>query len=135
MAPFSADEHFSGGTASTHAVTIDTSGVTNPAPEQVYQSIRYGNFSYVVPGFAAGSSHTVRLHFAETFWTTTGQRIFNVSINGATVLTDFDIVQAAGATHKAIVKEFTTTANSAGDITIQFVSVKDHAAINGIEVE
>lgn len=111
------------------------SGVTNPAPQQVYQDIRFGNFSYTIPGFTAGSTHTIRLHFAETFWTTTGQRIFNVSINSTSVLTNFDIIAAAGATHKAIVKEFTTTADSAGNITIQFVSVVDHAAINGIEVQ
>jgi beta-glucanase (GH16 family) len=135
VAPFDADKDFAGGTTSTHAVTIDTSHATNPAPAQVYQSIRFGNFSYTIPGFAAGSSHVVRLHFAETFWTTTGQRVFNVSINGASVLTNFDIVAAAGATHRAIVKEFATTADSAGNITIQFVSVVNNAAINGIEVQ
>ncbi len=135
VAPFGADRDFTGGSTSTHAVTIDTSHVTNPAPAQVYQSIRFGNFSYTIPGFAVGSNHTVRLHFAETFWTAAGQRVFNVSINGATVLTDFDIVAAAGATHRAIVKEFPTTANSAGNIVIQFVSVTNNAAINGIEVQ
>ncbi len=134
VAPFNADQDFTGGSTSTHAVTIDTSGVTNPAPEQVYQSIRFGNFSYTIPGFTAGSNHTVRLHFAETFWTAAGQRVFNVSINGTTVLTNFDIVAAAGATHRAIVKEFATTANSGGNIVIQFVSVTDHAAINGVEI-
>jgi len=135
IASFGADKDFTEGTASTHAVTIDTSHVTNPAPAQVYQSIRFGNFSYTIPGFTAGSNHIVRLHFAETFWTTTGQRVFNVSINGATVLTNFDIVAAAGATHRAIIKEFPITANSAGNIVIQFVSVTNNAAINGIEIQ
>jgi hypothetical protein len=51
------------------------------------------------------------------------------------VLTNLDIVAAAGATHKAIVKEFQTTADSAGNIVIDFVSVVDHAAINGIEIQ
>lgn len=133
--PFNADRDFAGGSTSSHAVTIDTSGVTNPAPMQVYQDIRFGNFSYTIPGFTAGVNHTVRLHFAETFWTTTGQRIFNVSINNTAVLTNFDIVAAAGATHRAIVKEFQTTGDSAGNITIQFASVVDHAAINAIEVQ
>jgi beta-glucanase (GH16 family) len=133
--PFDADRDFAGGSTSTHAVTIDRSGVTNPAPLQVYQSIRFGNFSYTIPGFTVGSNHTVRLHFAETFWTTTGQRVFHVSINGASVLTNFDIIAAAGATHRAIVKEFPTTADSAGNIVIQFVSIVDHAAINGIEIQ
>src|SRR5712691_4928419 len=132
---FVADKDFTGGMTSTHAVTIDTSGVINPAPTQVYQSIRFGNFSYTIPGFTAGSTHTVRLHFAETFWTAAGQRVFNVSINGAAVLTHFDIVAAAGATHKAIVEQFTATAGSTGAITIQFVTVTNNAAINGIEIQ
>jgi len=49
--------------------------------------------------------------------------------------TNFDIVAAAGGAHRATVKEFVTTADSAGNIMIQFVAVKDNAAINGIEVE
>src|SRR5258707_996500 len=139
---FVADVDFSGGATINHANTIDLSGVANPAPMAVYQTARVAattgagtTFSYTIPGLTAGSSHTVRLHFAETFWTAAGQRVFNVSINGATVLTDFDIVAAAGATHRAIVKEFPTTANSAGNIVIQFVSVTNNAAINGIEVQ
>ena len=135
VAPFVADMDFTGGTTSTHAVTIDTSAVTNPAPQQVYQSMRLGNFSYTIPAFTPGSTHTVRLHFAETFWTAAGQRVFNVSINGATVLPNFDIIAAAGATHKAIVKQFTATADSTGAITIQLVTVTNNAAINGIEVQ
>ena len=135
VSSFDADKDFTGGQTSTHAVSIDVSGVTNPAPTQVYQSIRFGNFGYTIPGFTAGSNHTVRLHFAETFWTTAGQRTFNVSINGTSVLTNFDIVAAAGGAHRATVKEFVTTADSAGNIMIQFVAVKDNAAINGIEVE
>jgi len=135
VASFSADQDFSGGTASTHTVTIDTSGVANPAPEQVYQSMRFGNFSYTLTGFTPGSNHTVRLHFAESFFTTTGQRVSNVSINGGPVLSNFDIVVAAGGAHRAIMKEFVTTADSAGNIVIQFVSVTNNAAISGIQVE
>src|SRR5260370_15221733 len=101
--PFDADRDFTGGSTSTHAVTIDTSGVTNPSPMQAYQSIRFGHFSYTVPGFTVGSNHTVRLHFAETFWTTTGQRIVHVSINGASVLTNFDIIAAPAAHHRQII--------------------------------
>jgi len=33
------------------------------------------------------------------------------------------------------VKEFATTANSGGNIVIQFVSVTNNAAINGIEIQ
>jgi hypothetical protein len=133
-APFAADEDFTGGatTATTHAIT--TTGVTSPAPQSVYQHNRYGNFTYAVPGLTAGASYTVRLHFAEEYWTAAGSRTFNVLINGTQVLTNFDILATAGAEYKAVVEQFTATASSTGTVTIQFTTVKDNAQVNGIEV-
>ena len=133
-APFVADEDFTGGAtaATTHAIT--TTGLTNPAPQSVYQHNRYGNFTYTVPGLTAGASYTVRLHFAEEYWTTAGSRTFNVLINGTQVLTNFDIFATAGGEYIAVIEPFTATASSTGTVTIQFVTVKDNAQINGIEV-
>lgn len=132
--PFIADTDFSDGSTASVSHTIDTSGVSNPAPMAVYQSNRYGNFTYTIPGLTASSAYTVRLHFAEEYWTRAGQRVFNVSINGQQVLTNFDILATTGAEYKAVVEQFSATANSSGSITIQFVTVKDNAQINGIEV-
>ena len=134
VSPFVADTDFTGGTTVTSNHTVDTSGVSNPAPQAVYQSNRYGNFSYSIPGLTAGKTYTVRLHFAETYWTAAGQRIFNVSSNGQQVLTNFDIIAAAGAANKATVQQFTATADSTGKITLQFTTVKDNAQVNGIEI-
>ncbi|HEY6790564.1 MAG TPA: putative Ig domain-containing protein, partial [Trebonia sp.] len=133
-APFVADEDFAGGTAASTTHAITTTGVTSPAPQAVYQSNRYGNFTYTVPGLTAGASYTVRLHFAEEYWTTAGSRTFNVLINGTQVLTNFDIFATAGGEYIAVVEPFTATASSAGAVTIQFVTVKDNAQVNGIEV-
>jgi hypothetical protein len=134
-APYVADVDFSGGTVINHANAIDTSAVSEPAPVAVYQSARIGNFTYAVSGLIAGSNHTVRLHFAETFFNTAGSRVFNVSINGAAVLTNFDIFAAAGAENKAIVRSFTATASSGGSATIQFTSVVNNSLISGIEIQ
>jgi hypothetical protein len=133
-APFVADEDFTGGAAAatTHAIT--TTGLTNPAPQSVYQHNRFGNFTYTIPGLTAGASYTVRLHFAEEYWTTAGSRIFNVLINGTQVLTNFDIFATAGGEYIGVIKPFTATASSTGTVTIQFVTVKDNAQVNGIEV-
>jgi beta-glucanase (GH16 family) len=135
VSPFVADIDFAGGGTIHHTNTIDLSGVTNPAPMAVYQTGRDGNFTYTIPGFTAGSSHTVRLHFAETFWSAAGSRIFNVKINGTQVLTNFDIFAAAGAKNKAIIQQFTAAANSSGQYVIQFTTVKDNSLINGIEIQ
>ena len=137
VSPFIADTGFTGGSTINHANTINLSGVTNPAPMAVYQTARIGNFTYTIPAavFAAGSSHTVRLHFAETFWTAAGSRLFNVSINGTQVLTNFDIFAAAGAQNKAVIQQFTVNANSNGQYVIQFTSVKDNSLVSGIEIQ
>src|SRR6202041_1069889 len=44
-APFAADEDFAGGTAAATTTAITTTGVTNPAPQSVYQHNRNGNFT------------------------------------------------------------------------------------------
>jgi len=131
---FAADVDFNGGTVSSGTAAVDTSGVTNPAPMAVYQSRRFGNFTYTLPGFSAGSAHTVRLHFSENFWTAAGQRVFNVSINGTQVLTNFDIFAAAGAQNKAVIREFVVNADSSGQYVIQFTSVVNNASVSGIEI-
>ena len=132
---FAADEDFVGGTASGTNATININGVTNPAPQSVYQNQRFGNFTYTLPGLTPGTNYVVRLHFDEFYWTQAGQRVFNVSINGTQVLTNFDIFAAAGGQDIAIVEQFAATANAQGQVVLQFVSVKDNAEINGIEVE
>ena len=132
---FAADEDFNGGTPSGTNATININGVTNPAPESVYQNQRFGNFSYTLPGLTPGTSYVVRLHFDEFYWTQAGQRVFNVSINGTQVLTNFDVLAAAGGKDIAIAEQFAATANAQGQIVLQFATVKDNAEVNGIEVE
>jgi len=140
VSPFAADKDFVGGTTISHANTINTSKVTNPAPAAVYQTARVAatgapSFTYTIPGFTAGSSHMVRLHFCETFFTTTGSRVFNVSINGTQVLTNFDIVAASGGQNIANIQQFTAPANASGQFVITFTSVTNNALISGIEID
>ncbi len=132
--PYSADGYYSGGSTYATSNAVDTSGVADPAPMSVYQSERYGNFSYVVPNLVPGTSYTVRLHFAEISLSGPGQRVFDVAINGQQVLSKFDIYAAAGAENKAIVEGFTTTADRSGRITIQYTSEVNDAQSNGVEI-
>lgn len=134
--PFAADTDFDTGTAYTNATTIDTSGVTNPAPQTVYQSVRWNaSFNYTIPGLTAGANYLVRLHFAELSFTGAGQRLFNVAINGVSTLSNFDVFAAAGGQYRAVVKEFTVAANSSGQIVIAFTKgTADNPDIAGIEV-
>jgi hypothetical protein len=134
---FAADAWFSGGNTYQTTAAIDTSGVTNPAPQAVYQSERWASpsFTYTFPNLVAGGEYTVRLHFAEIYYTAPGQRRFNVSINGTQVLTQFDVFATAGAANKAVIQTFTTNASAAGQIVIQYTAGSvDSPKSSGIEV-
>lgn len=56
---------------------------------------------------AAPSPYTVRLYFAEPGDAAPGGRVFDVSIQGNTVLENFDIVGEAGGAMRTVMKEFT----------------------------
>jgi hypothetical protein len=111
---WSADKGFAGGATAT-----TTKAITNTTDSALYQTERYGNFSYqfAVPN----GSYTVVLKFAESYWTKTGSRIFNVSINGTRVLSNFDIIAAAGGALRAVDESFPVTVNN-NAIMIQFTS-------------
>lgn len=135
---FSGDTDFSGGTAATFSDPIDTSQVQNPAPQQVYQTERWGtDFTYTIPNLTPGATYTVRLHFAEDYFTDhpKGKRVFNVAINDQPVLTNFDIAATAGGADIAIVEQFPANALSDGTIRIHFTNgPANNAKINGIEI-
>ena len=133
---FSADAYFSGGSTSSTSAAIDTSGVTNPAPQAVYQAERWGNNTYTFPNLNPGRNYVVRLHFAEIFFTAAGKRQFNVLLNGTQVLTNYDIFADAGTNNKAVIKEYTVAANGSGQIVVQYVNIpgEDNAKSSGIEV-
>jgi len=131
---FVADSGFSGGNASSTTSTIDTSGLTNPAPQAVYQANRYGNSTCTISSLTPNATYWVRLHFAESYWPAAGKRVFNVSINGANRLSNFDIFAAAGGQNRAVIREFYAAANGIGQMVLQFATVTDNAQINGIEV-
>ncbi|MFZ1011354.1 MAG: malectin domain-containing carbohydrate-binding protein [Candidatus Sulfotelmatobacter sp.] len=136
--PFVADEDFStGGTtySVTNTITIPAGVVTTAAPAAVYQSARQGTVTYTIPGLISGASYTVRLHFAELYFSAAGNRVFNVAINGTTVLSNFDIYATAKANFTAVVEQFTATANSSGQMVIAFTNgTIDQPMINGVEV-
>ncbi len=131
---WSADQYFSGGNTYSTTRTIDTSLVTGAVPPQaVFQTERYGEFTYTVPG--RSGAQAVTLYFQESYWTAAGQRTFNVSINGTAVLSAFDIFAAAGGTNRAIARTFETTANASGQVVIQFSrNGPDQPKICGITV-
>jgi hypothetical protein len=133
---FQADQYFSGGSTYNNTNTINMSQITSdPPPAALFNNERYGAMSYTIPGFTSGSSYIVTLYFAETYLTSAGSRLFNVSINGETALANFDIYATAGGENRAIAESFTTRANSSGQIVIQFTAGTENPKINGLYIK
>ena len=128
-----------GGTATTTGATIDTSRVLRPAPQAVYQSAREGSgddtsLAYYLYNLQPGR-YTVRLHFADFIAGAPGERQFNVEINGSPVLTNYDIVAAAGGPNTAVVEEFTVDTSNDQQIIIALSAGSAGVPIvNGIEL-
>ena len=124
---WSADAGFTGGSTSASSANI-----ANTPDPKLYQTERYGNFSYLFT--MPGGTYNVILKFAETYWNKSGQRLFNVSINGTQVLTNFDIVAAAGGALIAIDKSFPVTITGR-TITVQFsTGAADLPKVDAIEI-
>src|SRR5260370_3303213 len=136
---FVQDTGFNLGATNAYPDVIDVSTVTNPAPQGVYRTERWGPTTYTIPNLTPGGSYTVRLHFAEVAFTAAGQRAFNVAINGTTVLSNFDIFAAAGGQFIANVQQLNATADSSGTITIAFTLGTNgpphtNPSLSGIEI-
>jgi len=113
-----------GGTVASSTEVVSTDGMVDPAPEAVYQSERWGNFGYVVPNLSPGATYNVRLDFAETYYWRPTMRRFDVAINNALVLQDFDVFAAAGGKDKAVSEVFRVNADDQGRIAIAFIKGK-----------
>jgi len=141
---YSADAFFEGGKTYTTTTRVDTSGNQDGPSAQVYNTQRYGNFTYTFPNLNPGGAYAVRLHFAETYFADprpnrvespgVGKRVFVVMINHKVVLDRFDILATAVPNH-ALVKEFNSSADSGGKIRVVFQSmIGSEAMVNAIEI-
>jgi hypothetical protein len=133
---FVADTDYNQGNEySDTSTSINTNGVSNPAPQTVWQSCRWNStFTYTIPGLTPGASYMVQLDWAELTFQGAGQREFNVAINGTQVLTNFDVYATTGY-KTALAKQFTVKASSSGQIVISFTQgAADNPFISGIEI-
>lgn len=126
---WSADTGFSGG--STYSVGTAIAGTTTPA---LYQSERWNSGPLTYQFNVAAATYTVTLKFAEIFYSAAGQRTFNVSVNGQSVLSNFDIFSQAGGANRALDKPFTVV-HPGGPLTILFSPVASNPKISAIEIK
>jgi len=134
---FIADEGFALGDVLVNtSQPVSTGNAFLAGPAAIYADARQGDhFSYTLTGLQPGLVHVVILHFAELYWSLPLQRRFDVSINGAPVLTDFDIVSAANGPFRAVTQLFFVSSNADGSIEVEFSRGSiDQPLVSGIEV-
>jgi len=90
------------------------------------------NLQWDVPA-PVGHHLTVRLYFSNGYSGTAsvGQRVFDVSIDGAKVLDNYDIVADTGS-QTGTMKQFSVTSD--GNVDIDFAHEVENPLVNGIEV-
>ncbi|RDV10348.1 choice-of-anchor D domain-containing protein, partial [Pontibacter diazotrophicus] len=125
---FSADNYFSPVPGYTYSTTSSISGTSDDA---MYQSERSattnnGTFSYAFP--VSSGQYKVVLHFAEIYWTSVGQRVFDVSLEGVKVLDNFDIMQKVGA--KTATTETFTVDVADGTLDMFFSATTSDGGVN-----
>lgn len=133
---WSPDNYFEGGQLASYAKEV--TGTDDP---ELYETERWGNFSYAVP--VAPGRYSVVLHFAarrsnpgepsqETADHVTN--IFNVFCNGRALLENFNLAAEAGKTDVVIRRFAGMEPTAQGKLLFSFVPVSGHATLIGLEV-
>lgn len=135
VSSFLADADFTGGSVIPTTDSIQTVNVPKGLPMGLFEDSRTGTFSYTVKGFAAGSNHTVTLYFIEPTYDGVGSRLFNVSINGKVVLSNFDVFLAAGDNDTPVSEAITAAADATGQYVIAFTPVLNDAVLAGLQIK
>ena len=91
-----------------------TTGISDPAPAQVYQTVRHTDHSYTFADVPDGK-YTVRIHFTDAY---AEGRAMNYTIEGRAVLTGFNIADAAGGSNRVVVEEFDVTVSDGNGLQI-----------------
>ncbi len=114
------DPFVTGGEDYVNPDTVDTSGVQNAAPPEVYKSVRHlspHSYSFQIPD----GRYLLRLHFADKYT----DRHMNYFVEGEQILDDFDVSSQAGSTNRALVKEFDITVSDGDGMQIEASSDGD----------
>ena len=129
---WSADTGFANAAGTTNQV----SAIFGTSDPQLYQTARFGNptgtamqYQVAVPN----GSYSVKLKFDEPRMVQSGQRLFNVAINGQTALSNFDTFAAAGGAFRAVDRMVTANVTN-GLLTIQFNPLKGNTRVCAIEI-
>ena len=100
--------------------------------DAVYQTVRYNVAAYRLP--AANGRCRVTLQFCEPHYREAGKRVFNVRLQGRTVIEALDIFARAGA-DQALDFTFEDVAVTNGWVLVEFTPVTEFPSIAGLQVD
>ena len=101
--------------------------VANPIPAELWHTAVYTESSYALTGLTPGAGYELRLYFMDWYFVRAGQRVFDVNVNGAPVLEDFDIIGTAiergadGRTAFGVERDLPVVADASGTVTVEFL--------------
>jgi hypothetical protein len=121
-----ADSGFIGGQAGNNG-NISIANTNDP---QIYRTERYNLTGYAFA--VANGSYTVRLHFAENFYTAAGRRIISVNVEG-TPISNIDVFAEAGGGRTALIKTASVTVSDR-QLSLSFTASVGETMIDGIEI-
>ncbi len=107
-----------------------TTAIGGTEDDELYQSERYGDFSYTIP--MENGSYDVVFKFAEIYQDNTGTRIFDVELEGERIIRNLDLI-------------FRTDKNTAydvvmpveltdGELNINLITVTNNAKLSALEI-
>lgn len=99
----------------------------------VYQSERYGDFSYTIPVPEAGL-YTVELYFSEIHWQKPNARIFNFSLEKEQLTLRLDLFRELGGWNRPMVITAQNIKVEDGKLSLDMVTEKDRAKLSGIAI-
>ncbi len=108
-----------------------TSPISGTYDDPLYQTERWGMTAYkfTVPN----GTYDVELKFAEIYYSSADQRLFDVRMEGSLVFNNVDVYALAGGKNAAYDVVITTIVND-GVLNINFYPVKQNAKISAIRV-
>ncbi|MFC5368856.1 malectin domain-containing carbohydrate-binding protein [Salinirubrum litoreum] len=141
-----ADSNFDGSFGNSQGTTETTLEIADTDDDPLYQTERYGDpLTYSVP--VEDGTYEVTLKFAEIYHTSetdgsgdddgggdgeVGDRVFDVSIEGQQVLTDYDIYAEAGGL--TAVDETVTVEVTDGTLNIDMPASQDFAKLSAFKI-
>ena len=128
-----ADQYFQNGN------TLSTgSDIANTNEDTIYQSARESkksnkSFFYNVP--IENGVYNLNLHFAEIKWTTAGERIFDVVVEGQLLQDELDVIAQAGSNNTAYQALLNDVVVNDGILDIQLApGAVNKSMLSGIEI-